>query len=287
MRSGQLEPMTTNRLLDTPSGNAVVVALDHGLSLGAPEGFENPRETMDKVLRGKPDAVLVGPHFARHYQERLQEADVDVILTADVVTFSTSPGRDHGEDLWTPAFDAEFLQELDPVGVKTVLVFGRDDNETFRRNIEYISQLAEQLRDTGIPLVVEPVMWGERIPDQLETDTDYVADAMRMGWEFGADILKAPYTGSVESFEPLVENSPVPVMILGGPATGTTRAMLESVEGAMDAGARGLMIGRTIWKSEDPARTVSALMEIVHEGASVEEVWDEREPAAVTGGRET
>ncbi|SEP08372.1 fructose-bisphosphate aldolase, class I [Halogranum amylolyticum] len=279
--------MTTNRLLDTPSGNAVVVALDHGLSLGAPEGFENPRETMDKVLRGKPDAVLVGPHFARHYQERLQEADVDVILTADVVTFSTSPGRDHGEDLWTPAFDAEFLQELDPVGVKTVLVFGRDDNETFRRNIEYISQLAEQLRDTGIPLVVEPVMWGERIPDQLETDTDYVADAMRMGWEFGADILKAPYTGSVESFEPLVENSPVPVMILGGPATGTTRAMLESVEGAMDAGARGLMIGRTIWKSEDPARTVSALMEIVHEGASVEEVWDEREPAAVTGGRET
>ncbi|EJN57366.1 class I fructose-bisphosphate aldolase [Halogranum rubrum] len=279
--------MTANRLLDTPSGNAVVVALDHGLSLGAPEGFENPLETLNKVLRGEPDAVLVGPHFARRYQERLQEADVDVILTADVVTFSTSPGRDHGEDLWTPAFDAEFLQELDPVGVKTVLVFGRDDNETFRRNIEYVSQLAEQLRGTEIPLVVEPVMWGERIPDQLETDTDYVADAMRMGWEFGADILKAPYTGSVESFEPLVENSPVPVMILGGPATGTTRAMLESVEGAMDAGARGLMIGRTIWKSENPARTVSALMEIVHEGASVEEVWDEREPAAVTGGRET
>ena len=279
--------MTTNQLLDTPSGNAVVVALDHGLSLGAPEGFENPRETMDKVLRGQPDAVLVGPHFARHYRERLQEADVDVILTADVVTWSTSPGRDHGEDLWTPAFDADFLQELDPVGVKTVLVFGRDDNETFRRNVEYIGQLAQQLRDTDIPLVVEPVMWGGRIPDQLETDTDYVADAMRMGWEFGADILKAPYTGSVESFEPLVKNSPVPVMILGGPATGTTRAMLESVEGAMDAGARGLMIGRTIWKSEDPARTVSALTKIVHEGASVEEVWDDPESAAVTGGRET
>lgn len=278
--------MTTNQLLDTPSGNAVVVALDHGLSLGAPAGFENPRETLDKVLRGQPDAVLVGPHFARHYQERLEEADVDVILTADVVTWSTSPGRDHGQDLWTPAFSADFLEELDPVGVKTVLVFGRDDNETFRRNVEYISELAEQLRGTGIPLVVEPVMWGERIPDQLETDTDYVADAMRMGWEFGADILKAPYTGSVESFEPLVENSPVPVMILGGPATGTTRAMLESVEGAMEAGARGLMIGRTIWKSEDPARTVSALTKIVHEGASVEEVWDEAEPAAITSGQE-
>jgi len=63
-------------------------------------------------------------------------------------------------------------------------------------------------------------------------------------------------------------------MILGGEATGTTRGMLESVEGAMDAGARGLMIGRTIWKSDDPARTVDALTDIVHDGATVNDVWD-------------
>ncbi|KAB1185340.1 MULTISPECIES: class I fructose-bisphosphate aldolase [Haloferax] len=278
--------MNSPKLLDTPSGNAVVVALDHGLSLGAPAGFENPEETLETVLRGEPDAVLVGPHFARHYAEQLQAADVDIILTADVVTWSTSPGRDHGQDLWTPAFDTEFLKELDPVGVKIVLVFGRDDAETFRRNVEYVSELAEELRGTDIPLVVEPVMWGERIPDQLETDPEFVADALRMGWEFGADILKAPYTGSVESFEPIVENAPVPVMILGGPATGTTRGMLESVEGAMDAGARGLMIGRTIWKSEDPEQTVRALMSIVHDGASVDEVWESTESTPMPDGGE-
>jgi DhnA family fructose-bisphosphate aldolase class Ia len=266
--------MSVHKLLETPSGNAVVVALDHGLSLGAPDGFKNPVETLDRVLEGGPDAVLVGPHFARRYSDRLDRADVDVVLTADVVTWSTSPGHDDGEDLWTPAFDVELLRELDPVGVKVVLVFGRDDNETFRRNVEYVSQLAEDLRGTDIPLVVEPVMWGNRIPDQLETDAEYVADALRMGWEFGADILKAPYTGDVDSFEEIVTNAPVPVMILGGEATGTTRGMLESVEGAMDAGARGLMIGRTIWKSDDPARTVDALTDIVHDGATVNDVWD-------------
>ncbi|MBB6645697.1 class I fructose-bisphosphate aldolase [Halobellus ruber] len=278
--------MKTTELLDTHSGNAVVVALDHGLSLAAPEGFEDPNETLETVLRGEPDAVLVGPHFARHYADRLEAADVDIVLTADVVTWSTSPGRDHGQDIWTPAFDTEFLTELDPVGVKAVLVFGRDDSGTFRRNVEYISRLAEELRGTDVPLVVEPVMWGERIPDQLETDPDYVADALRMGWEFGADILKAPYTGSVESFEPVVENAPVPVMILGGAATGTTRGMLESVEGAMDAGARGLMIGRTIWKSADPERTVGALMRIVHEGAEVDDVWDTTDARPVPDGGE-
>lgn len=266
--------MSVHKLLDTSSGNAVVVALDHGLSLGAPDGFKNPGATLDRVLEGEPDAVLVGPHFARRYSDRIDQAGVDVILTADVVTWSTSPGHDDGEDLWTPAFDTELLTDLDPVGVKAVLVFGRDDNETFRRNVEYISELAEDLRGTDVPLVVEPVMWGNRIPDQLETDAEYVADALRMGWEFGADILKAPYTGDVDSFEEMVRNAPVPVMILGGEATGTTRGMLESVEGAMDAGARGLMIGRTIWKSDDPARTVDALTDIVHDGATVNDVWD-------------
>lgn len=261
-------------LLDTPSGNAVVVALDHGLSLGAPAGFEDPVATLDSVLAGEPDAVLVGPHFARQYEDRLAQAGVDVVVTADVVTWSTNPGRDDGEDLWTPAFDAEFLRELDPAGVKTVLVFGRDDNETFRRNVEYVGRLADELRGTGVPLVVEPTMWGGRIPDELETDAGYVADGLRMGWELGADILKAPYTGTVDSFEPIVSNSPVPVMILGGPASGTTREMLASVRGAVDAGASGLMIGRSIWKSDDPSRTVSALSRIVHEGASVDDVWD-------------
>ena len=266
--------MAEYELLDTPSGNAVVVALDHGLSLGAPDGFENPASTLDRVLDGDPDGVLVGPHFARRYGDRLQSAGVDVIVTADVVTWSTSPGRDDGEDLWTPAFPIELLRDLEPAGVKVVLVFGRDDTETFRRNVEFVAKLAEELRGTGVPLVVEPVMWGSRVPAELETDPEYVADALRMGWEFGADILKAPYTGSVDSFEEIVANSPVPVMILGGPAAGSTRDTLAAVEGAMAAGARGLMIGRRIWQADDPTRTIAALTAIVHEGRSVADVWD-------------
>jgi len=266
--------MTASTLFDTPSGNSVVVALDHGLTLGAPDQFENPAETLDRVLAGNPDAVLVGPHFARQYSDTLGRAGVEVVLTADVVTWSTRPGRDDGSDIWTPAFDAAFLREFDPAGVKTVLVFGRDDAATFRRNVAYIGRLAEQLRGTGVPLVVEPVMWGERVPGELESNPEYVADALRMGWEYGADILKAPYTGDPETFGEIVDNTPVPVMVLGGPRTGTTYSLLEAVEGAIDAGARGLMIGRGIWQSENPARTVDALDRIVHEGAAAAEVWD-------------
>ncbi|MUW13389.1 fructose-1,6-bisphosphate aldolase [Halorubrum sp. CBA1125] len=267
--------MTDYDLLATESGNAVVVAMDHGLALGAAEGFENPGQTLSTVLQSDPDGVLVGPHFARRFRDQLVDADVDVVLTADVVTFSRHPGLNEGETVWTPAFDTELLLDLDPAGVKALLVFGREDPDMYQRNIEYVASLAEELRGTGVPFVVEPVLWGPRVPDQFEVDPDLVANAQRMAWEYGADILKAPYTGTPDSFSEIVDNSPVPLMILGGPASGSTRAMLQDVAEAIEAGARGVMIGRSIWQTDDPAAVVSAMNEIVHEGASVDAVWDD------------
>jgi DhnA family fructose-bisphosphate aldolase class Ia len=267
-------PMSEHELLDTRSGNALVAAIDHGLSLGAADGFRDPKATLQSVLDGEPDAVLVGPHFARHYSDLIRDASVDIVVTADIVASSTRPGFDDGQDVWTPGFDSELLFDLDPMGVKVVLVFGRDDRQMFVRNLSYVAEMAETLRGTDIPLVVEPVMWGGRVPTELETHPEYVARAARMAWEYGADILKLPYTGDSETFEPIVKNAPVPVMILGGPNTGSTRGMLSAVEGAIAAGARGVMIGRSIWKTDDPTSVVTALDGIIHDDQSPEDVWD-------------
>lgn len=261
-------------LFDTDSGNAVVVALDHGLGMGAVEGFEDPEATLSAVLEGEPDGVLVGPAFARHYGDQIDAAGVETLVTADVVTFSTRPGHDEGMDVWTQPFDVEELLAVDPVGVKMVLVFGRDDRQLFERNIDAVSRLATELRGTGVPLIVEPVQWGSRVPDELATDHDYVADACRMAWEAGADVLKAPYSGDPERYDDLVDASPVPVTILGGPASGSTRAMLQDIRDAVDAGARGPVIGRSVWQADDPGAVTRALGEIVHEGASVDAAWE-------------
>lgn len=262
-----------SKLFDPSSERSVTVALDHGLSLGAVDGFRDPEATLQRVLDGQPDGVLVGPHFARHHQEQLESSDVSVAITTDVITFSTRPGQEERQDVWTPAFDVGSFLDLDPAGVKMILCFGRDDRGMFCRNIEAVSKTAEALRGTGVPFIVEPVMWGDRIPDRTETDPDYIERAARMAWEYGADILKVPYTGSVESFESIAQNSPVPVLILGGPASGTTGAILRDVEESVAAGGQGLVIGRSIWKAEDPTAVIGAMNEIVHEGASVEDVW--------------
>jgi DhnA family fructose-bisphosphate aldolase class Ia len=263
----------TYDLLDTPSGNAVVVALDHGLNMGAIDGFERPESTLRAVLAGDPDGVLVGPHFARRFDGILDDADADVLLTADAALFSSQPGARTGEDIWTPAFSASFLRTFDPTGVKVALVFGRDDPRVFERNVAHVCELAERLHDTGIPLVVEPVMWGRRIPDERGTDPELVANGSRLAWEYGADILKIPYTGSPDSFEPIVDASPVPVTVLGGPSSGRTEGLLETVAGAVGAGARGLVVGRSIWQTPDPERVVTALNAVVHDGRDPSTVW--------------
>ncbi|WP_254546914.1 class I fructose-bisphosphate aldolase [Halomarina pelagica] len=260
-------------LLDTESGNAVVVALDHGIGMGAVEEFEDPATTLEAVLEGEPDGVLVGPHFARRYSDAFTASDADVLVTADFVAPSSQPGENVGPWVQTPAFDTDRLLACDPVGVKSVLAFGRHDRRAFERNVDYISALADELDGTGVPHIVETVMWGKEIPARFETDARYVANACRIGWELGADILKVPYTGDVDSFEPIVSDAPVPTMVLGGPSSGSVRATLDDVAGAMAAGARGLIVGRSIWQTEDPAAVVAALRDVVHRGASVESAW--------------
>lgn len=41
----------------------------------------------------------------------------------------------------------------------------------------------------------------------------------------------------------------------------------------MGTGARGLVMGRSIWQTEDPAAVIAALDGIVHEGADATDVW--------------
>lgn len=115
-------------------------------------------------------------------------------------------------------------------------------------------------------MIVEPTLWGKKIENDL--DAEMLAHATRIAFELGADVIKAPYTGDEETFEPIVRNSPVPILILGGPKVETTAEILEMVQGAINAGARGVIFGRNIWQYERPSEIIKAIKTIVHENGS-------------------
>jgi len=95
--------------------------------------------------------------------------------------------------------------------------------------------------------------------------------AVRAAAEEGADLIKTWYPGDPDSFRRVIDHSLVPVVAAGGPRARTDREVLETVRGAMQAGAAGVAMGRKIWQSANPARLAHAVSTIVRTGASVDE----------------
>jgi fructose-bisphosphate aldolase/2-amino-3,7-dideoxy-D-threo-hept-6-ulosonate synthase len=114
---------------------------------------------------------------------------------------------------------------------------------------------------------------GTKVPS--EYDPDSVKLAARVGAELGADIVKTNYTGDIDSFREVVEGCLAPVVIAGGPAKGHEKEFLETVWGAMQAGAAGTSIGRNVFQARDPMKMVEAVSKLVHEETSVDEALKE------------
>jgi fructose-bisphosphate aldolase/2-amino-3,7-dideoxy-D-threo-hept-6-ulosonate synthase len=96
-----------------------------------------------------------------------------------------------------------------------------------------------------------------------------------VGAEAGADIVKAVYTGDVDSFKRVVKSCPVPIVIAGGPKANTDREILEMCSGAMTAGAKGVTFGRNIFQHKDPPAMVRALRKVIIDNKPVKEALKE------------
>lgn len=247
-------------------GQSVIVAMDHGLHWGVYDGFENPRETLDLVLDAEPDGILASVPFLQRYHEVIESHDIDTIATLDFLYDSVFPGDHEGAEIHSCAFSPEKAVEVADAA-KVALVFGRDDPTVLEKNAAFVANAAEDCGDVGIPLVVEPTLWGNRADDEF--DAEYLENANRLAFELGADILKSPYPG--KGFDHIVGNAPQPVYIAGGPTAETDREVLKMVHNATGMGASGVMFGRNIWQRDDPVAVVNALTSIVHEDASVDE----------------
>ncbi|MFC6872843.1 class I fructose-bisphosphate aldolase [Halobellus marinus] len=252
----------------TRFGDSVVVAIDHGLHWGVFEGFEDPEETLELVLESGPDGILASVPFLRRFEETINDYDVATIATLDLLHDSTLPGDHEDQEIHRQVFSVDAAAELGADAMKVALVYGREDVGVLEENVQFVADAAERGEELGIPLVVEPTLWGQRADDEL--DPSYLADANRIAFELGAHILKSPYPGE-GAFDPIVENAPLPVYIAGGPPVETDVEVLEMVRGAVDAGSCGVMFGRNVWQRDDPSAIIDALKAIVHDDATVDD----------------
>ena len=107
--------------------------------------------------------------------------------------------------------------------------------------------------------------------DLKSTDPKGIKLASRAAMEIGADIVKTYYTGDPDSFHEVVEGCLVPILILGGPKSDSDEEVISNVYYAMQAGARGIAIGRNIWQRDNVLAMIEAMSGLVHEGWNVKQ----------------
>ena len=248
------------RIVNRETGKAVIVPMDHGVTVGPIPGIENMREMVNAVAEGGANAVL-GHMGLPLYGHRRYGKDIGLILHLS------------GSTVWSPDPNAKVLVNT----VENALRNGAD-GVSVHVNLGAQNE-ADMLLDLGA-VSVKCMEWGmvclammyTRGPKfKSETSVKGVKHAARIAAELGVDLVKVNYTGSPESFGEVVEGCPIPIFIAGGEKARTNRQILEAIRGALDAGGAGVCVGRNAFQHKRPVRFIRAVCAMVHENASVSE----------------
>jgi fructose-bisphosphate aldolase/2-amino-3,7-dideoxy-D-threo-hept-6-ulosonate synthase len=234
----------------------VIVPMDHGVTIGPCAGIENMQNTVNQLIKGNTDAILVHKGIAKHVN--FANAGLIVMLSG---ASNLSPNPNNKVQVCS----VHEAVRLGADGVSVHINVGAQDED---KMLNTLGKVADECEIYGMPLLAMMYPRGPKI--QSEHAAEVVAHAARLGAELGADIIKTNYTGEIETFKAVVECCPVPIVIAGGPKAKTPHDILEMTFDAMKAGSAGLSIGRNVFQYQNPALMVKALSTIVHKGASVE-----------------
>ena len=250
------------RIMDRNTGKTVIVPMDHGVTVGPIDGLINLSESVNLVAEGGANAVL-GHIGLPKYGHRHGGKDIGLILHLSAST-AISPRPNKKVIVNTVENALRFGAD----GVSIHINIGSIDEAEM---IEDFGRIAVDCAYWGMPLVAMMYPRGRNIEN--DKDLEVVKLAARVGAELGADFIKTNYTGDPESFSKVVEGCPAPVLIAGG-SKSTTKEMFETIEGAMEAGAKGLSIGRNVFQHQNPTAFVKAACAIVHENKTAKEALE-------------
>ncbi len=240
--------------------NAVVVAVDHGLYFGPLAGMIDLPSVIDRVSGA--DAVLMAPGMPAHCQSVFSKrgSPACIIRLNWGSNYAAMWGYKHSHSVPMVSVAQAVAEGADLV-IGSLSLKNPDEAED-ARNVEVFSACVSQKRLLGIPLIGEvyPTGGDEKQPEELH---DEIFIGCRIAAELGADLVKTFYTG--RRFNEITAATPVPILALGAKKLPKECDALKLASEAVLAGARGIVFGRNVIQSKEPARLLDALKEVVKE----------------------
>jgi DhnA family fructose-bisphosphate aldolase class Ia len=254
-----------NRLFNLQSGSSIIIPMDHGVE-GYFAELENPIRLIASLVEAGADGFLMRRGLAAHSASvRGRTGWVARITKRTGVATAQDPRYDL-DQLLTGSVEQALRNGADAV-VPTFFLGEPYESKT----LPMLGAISDECNKLGMPLCAEvfPVGGPEAEPYNGPYSLDDMRVTVRVASEIGADFIKTWYSGDSTSFRKIVAYSTIPVLIAGGPKANSNLQVLEMIKGAMEAGAKGTVVGRKIWQSPNPPALVHAIRMIVHEGADV------------------
>lgn len=246
-----------SHIIKPETGHTVMLAVDHGYFLGPTTKLENARTTIEPLLP-YADALMLTRGILRTSVD--PEAIIPIVLR--VSGGASITGKDLANEGITTSIEEAVRLNVSAVALS---IFVGTDYE--HQTLLNLSCLVNEAQPYGIPVLAVTAV-GKELGKR---DVRFLSLSCRIAAELGASFVKTYYC---DEFEKVVESCPVPVVIAGGPKSGTELDALKMAYDAIQKGAVGVDMGRNIWQSPYPVPMIKAVKAVVHEKASPEEAHE-------------
>lgn len=264
-----------SRIINNKTQRSFCVAMDHALHLGSSKGLEHPEAMLDAMAEASVDGVILSLGSALRYGAHLvRNGGPALILRLDQTT------------MWREGTDLDYkdghtrlvasVNDAIALGADAVINYmfvGHNDPAEETIAFRSTSEVNAAARAAGVVHIIETMGARHALAKNIN-DGSFVAFHARIGAEMGADIIKTDWPGSTEKLRSIVAQSPVPVMLAGGPRGKSDRGTLELVSSVVKAGAAGILFGRSVFEANEPLAVMRACRAIVHDNCSVDDAID-------------
>ena len=245
------------RLLNPKSKKLLGITMDHPITRGVLPGLENIRETLRRVVAGRPDAITLQKGIAQNFFEPYA-GKTALILKSTAYSTAYHPAYD------TPLADVEETVRLGADAISVGVIVGGPEQT---QQLTQLGRISKEALAAGMPLVAHIYPKGTMVDDPNRADL--LAYAVRVGSELGVDIIKTLWSGSADSFRQVIEACPTRVALAGGAGGNDLEDYLTMTREALDIGLAGVTYGRFVWQDPKPAAVIRALAALIHEDADV------------------
>ena len=244
-----------SRIISPKTGRCLMFAVDHGYFQGPTEGLKNLGATVNPLLP-YTDALMITKGALRNWIP--PEMDKPVILR---MSGGQTVLKELSNEILTS--DIEDAIRINATMVTCSVFIGAEyENET----IGNLTRLVSDAEQYSIPVLAVTAVGKEMV-----RDARYLGLASRVCVELGASMVKTYYC---DDFEHVVEScGNVPVVIAGGKKLPEKDA-LQMAHNAIACGAKGVDMGRNIFRAEKPLAMIKAVRALIHENKSVEEAYE-------------